>query len=33
VGRRGAFDAFQGQALSVLTGPAARQAFDLSPAN
>jgi hypothetical protein len=30
LGRRDGFDAFQGQALEVLTGPAARQAFDLS---
>jgi hypothetical protein len=30
LGRRDGFDAFQGQALSVLTGPAARRAFDLS---
>lgn len=28
--RRDGFDAFQGQALNVLTGPAARRAFDLS---
>jgi Protein of unknown function (DUF1501) len=30
LGNRGAFDAFQGQAWNVLTGPAARRAFDLN---
>src|SRR5262249_14915288 len=30
VGKRDGFDAFQGQAWSVLTGPSARRAFDLS---
>jgi hypothetical protein len=30
VGKRDGFDAFQGQALNLLTGPAARRAFDLS---
>ena len=30
VGKRDGFDAFQGQAWNVLTGPQARRAFDLS---
>lgn len=30
LGKQGAFDAFHGQALNVLTGPAARRAFDVN---